>query len=444
MGRSIRLTVWFLLITAGIMCYCSFPVQGGLPQEQTVAFIPIQGTIDPGLENYVERSLEQAAKEGAAAVILELDTPGGYIKSATKIRRLLDRFPGRVYAFINPKAASAGAYLALAAEEIYMVPASTMGAAEPGLLGVGEVGEKQLSDWDSEMRSMAERRERDPAVASAMVRKELAIPGIVEEGKLLSFTAAEALSAGYSEGTVVDRAEMLHLLNLSGAEIMEFSPGVVDNLITWTTNPVIATILLIIGIGGLILEVFTAGFGAAGLLSMLAFTIYFGGHIAAEMAEYWVALLFIFGVAMLLTEAFMPGLGIFGIAGLGATVSSIVLAASSVKTGLIMLALALLLAGVFAFFAFRFFERRGALRHIFLADAELPELGYVAAAHRADLLGKEGKAVTSLRPAGTVEIEGRRVDVVSEGGFIPSGEKVKVIFVEGMRVVVRSLKTGDS
>jgi len=415
------------------------PLTTGTADNQAVAVIEISGTIDPGTKSYVNYALREAERLNAVAVIMEFDTPGGYINSAEAIRRLMDEYDKPVYAFIRPNAISAGAYLALAADAIYMVPGSTIGAAEPRYLGLGEVDEKELSFWEKEMSGMAERRDRDPRIAAAMVRRDLAIEGLVEEGVLLTLTANEAFEVGYSEGTVADKDELLQILGLPDAHWHRIDSRISDSLVSWTTNPVVGTILLMIGLGGLILEVITAGFGAAGILSMAAFALYFGGNIAAGMAEYWVLFLFVFGVALILVEAFMPGFGIFGVAGLVSTLVSIVLAAISVQTGLVMLLISMVLAAIFSVLAFRFFARRGALRHIILSEEEKAELGYVAPPDQKNLVGREGAAVTALRPSGAATIDGKRIDVVSEGAFIPSGEAVIVDRVEGVRVIVRRL-----
>lgn len=436
MARVLRLAIWFCFAAAGLLM---FTAESGAGNSARVAVIPVQGTVDPGMVNFVRRSFEAARQEDAAAVILKMNTPGGYIASAEAIKVAMDDFPGPIHALVKPKAISAGAYLALSADTLYMVPGATMGAAAPRAMGGMAVDEKTLSWWEAEMRSAAERRGRDPQVAAAMVRPEIAIPDLVEQGELLTLTAAEALETGYSEGTVSDLGALLDQLNLSDAVIQEFQPTFTDNMVRWVTNPTVATILLMIGLGGLILEITTAGFGLAGLLSMIAFALFFGGHIAAGLAEYWVLFLFIFGVALMLVEAFFPGFGVFGIVGLLATVASIVLATASVQIGLIMLAVALILAGVLSALTFRFFTRRGVLRHIILSDEERSELGYVAPVDRKHLLGLEGKALTPLRPAGVADIAGQRVDVVSEGGYIAAGGALKVVQVEGVRVVVRSL-----
>ncbi len=437
MSGQKRVILWIFFLLTGLIILV--PLSAAETTGETIVAIDISGTIDPGTVSYVARAFDEARAQAAVAVVLELDTPGGFINSAMSIKRLMDEYDRPVYAFINPNAISAGAYLALAADEIYMVPGSTIGAAEPSYLGVGEVDEKQLSVWEKEMAAMAERRGRDPGIASAMVRKDMAIEGLVDEGILLTLTAGEAYEVGYSEKIVGNRDELLEAVGLPGAQWRPVETRGTDSLVSLITNPVVGTILLMIGFGGLALEVLTAGFGAAGIIGLAAFALYFGGNIAAGMAEYWVLILFAFGVGLMLVEAVMPGFGVFGLAGLISTIVSIVLAAVSIQTGLIMILVSLVLSGVFAVLSFRFFARRGALRHIILSEEETADLGYVASLDQKDLVGKKGVAVTSLRPSGAAEIEGKRIDVVSDGSFIPAGEAVLVDRVEGARVVVRSL-----
>ncbi len=439
--RLIRVILCLACLTTGLIFMV--PLSGIAVNNDTVMVIEIKGTINPGTTSYVGYAFEQASSNGAAAVVLEFDTPGGFIDSAEGIRRLIDDYEEPVYAFVRPNAISAGAFLALAADAIYMVPGSTIGAAEPRYLGLGEVDEKTLSFWEKEMAGMAERQDRDPEIASAMVRRDIAIEGLVEEGVLLTLTAGEALEVGYSEGTVADKSELLELIGLPGAQWQPVDVRVSDILISWTTNPVVGTILLMIGIGGLILEVISVGFGAAGILSLAAFALYFGGNIAAGMAEYWVLFLFFFGVALMLVEAFMPGFGVFGIAGLISTLASIVLAAASVQTGMVMLLISIVLSTVFSIVAFRYFASRGALRHIILSEEERADLGYIAPLDQKNLVGLEGLTVTALRPSGAATIDGRRIDVVSEGAYIPAGEAVVVDRVEGVRVIVRLMQKED-
>ncbi|HHX77435.1 MAG TPA: nodulation protein NfeD, partial [Firmicutes bacterium] len=410
--------------------------------EKTVCIIPLEGPVEKGLTSFLNRSFREAARENADVVILEIDTPGGYLDAAFDISKLIQRQEVPIYAYITHKAYSAGAYLALSCERIYMSLGSVMGAAEPRSFFGGEeaVDEKTVSAFEGAMRSAAEARGRKPEIAAAMVRKELAIEGVVEEGRLLTLTEQKAKELNYSEGTFNTRNELLAGLGLEDARIVETKEGAAEKLARLVTNPSVATILLTIGITALILEVMTAGFGLAGIISILAFALFFGGHIFAGLAGYEVLALFMLGVVLLLIEAFIPGFGIIGIAGILAVGAAVAVTVGDTGRGLSMFLVSLILSGILIAIAFTFFAKKGLFRSIVLNYREDKELGYVGPRSFTDMVGKRGKTVTPLRPAGIVMIEGGRYDVVSDGGFIPAGQEVYVSSVEGMRLVVKPLE----
>ncbi len=431
---------FFLLV---LFCFVFF-FANPAAAENVVFTISVTDEIGPGWLQFLERSLEEAGDSNAAAVVLDFDTPGGYIDTAIEARKLLDKTPYPVYAYVNPHALSAGAYLALSADKLFMAPGSTIGAAELRVLGSTEpVDEKVLSSWESEMRAMAERRGKDPELAAAMVRREMAIEGIVESGKLLTLTAREAEDLHFSDGTAVSVDEVLELVDLDNAGVYSLAPSAWDRMSGWLINPLVATVILTLAFIFLILEVLTAGFGIAGLLSILFFGLYFGGHFFAGVSGWPAIFLFILGVVLLLVEAFIPGFGIFGAAGLVAVFASIVLSSVSAVTGLRTLLLSLLLSGVAGYLAFKYFQRKGILRRFIHQESSTRELGYRSSSDVTFLQGKQGLTVTPLRPAGIVEVDGSRYNVVSEGAYITAGEPVEIIKVEGNRVVVRSIKKGE-
>ncbi|NLC11343.1 MAG: nodulation protein NfeD, partial [Firmicutes bacterium] len=344
-----------------------------------------------------------------------------------------------VYAYINQRALSAGSFLALSTDGFFMAPGSTIGAAEPRYMGGSSVADpKFLSAWEARMRGAAERQGKDPLLAAAMVNKELEVEGVVEKGELLTLTSGEAERLAFVDGIVSDKDELCSLIGMPAARIISFTPSAAERITGFVTNPAVATLLLALGITAMVIEILTAGFGVAGLLSILCFSLYFGGHFMAGIAGWEAILLFLLGLALLLVEGFIPGFGIFGLGGLLALAASIVLAAVTAAQGVKMLLLSLLLSAVLIFFAFRFLQKKGLLRKFILQEAAKKELGYVATANREELVGLQGKTITPLRPAGKALIGGEQVDVVSEGGFIPANSKIYVQKVEGMRVVVRS------
>jgi len=406
-------------------------------ESATVYIIPVKGQIEPGWLLFLKRSLKEARESGAQAVILEVDTPGGFIDTAQEAKKLLDELTIPVYGLVNNDALSAGAYLTLATDGFYMTPGSTIGAAEPVLLTGKEVDEKILSFWEAEMRSTAEKQGKDPLIAAAMVRRPLAIEGLVREGELLTLTTVQAEKISFSDGTVNSVEELLDKVNLSGSNIIYSSATFWERLSGWLINPIIATILLMMGFFFMVVEIMTPGFGVGGLLSLIAFGLYFGGHFLTGVSGWPAIFLFGLGIILLLIEAFIPGFGIFGISGLIAVIIAIVLAAASTASGIYTLLVSLFVAAIASFIAFKYLQRKGALKRIVLLESATREAGFSSSADYTYLLGKEGKTVTPLRPSGMVEIEGKRYDTISESGYIDSGEMVEVGKVEGYRIVVR-------
>lgn len=409
--------------------------------SMAVFVITVKGEIGPSWLLYLERSLAEAEEAGAQVIILDMDTPGGFVDSALQAREYLKEYDGLVYAYVNPRALSAGAYIALTADEIYMAPGSTIGAAEPRLAGSGEItDEKFLSSWEAEMRGVAELRDRDPRLAAAMVRREMEIEGLVDAGKLLTLTAKEGEIQGFSEGTAESLSAMLELTGLSSSPVVRTTPTPWEQLVGWLINPVVATAILSLAFIFLFVEILTAGFGVSGLLSILCFGLYFGGHLFSGVSDWPAVFLFLFGVILILVEAFMPGFGIFGIGGLVAVAASIVLSAATAVEGMRILIYSFFLSAVVSYFAFRYFHRRGMLRRFILIDQATREGGYSSASSMEHLLNKEGVTITPLRPSGIVEIENSRYDVVSEGSYVPDGNKIKVVRIEGSRIVVRAMQ----
>ena len=443
-GKTLNLKSFFFLI---ILIYSLLPAFHGsnnysgtvFGDEESVIIIEIKGTIDPGMYNYVQRSLNNAISKGAPTVFLILNTPGGYINTALDIREIMDSYPGKINAYVQHQAISAGAYLALASDAIYLSPGSSIGAAEPRGLTGESVDEKSLSFWEGAMRTLAKRNQRDPDIAAAMVRSEIEIEGLVEKGKLLTLTSEEALDYGYSEGTYESLNALLDTLGLGTKRIVESKPTFFDTIISWSTNPLIATLLLAIGIGGIVLELFTLGFGIAGIVGLSSFALYYSSHILGGLAGYEVIFFFLVGIVLLLIEAFIPGLGVFGIGGALSVSVSIVLAASTLEAGIAMLLGSMFLSGLVSFFSLRLLSRKGVLRKIILEDSATKEQGYTSSPSMQDFEGREGITLTALRPSGTVDIDGKRVDAVSEGQYIVKNAKVKVVKIEGIRVVVREV-----
>ncbi|HXE58204.1 MAG TPA: NfeD family protein [Gemmatimonadales bacterium] len=421
----------------------------GLPpaaaQERVVYRIPITGTIEHGLAPYVARSLREAQANGAAAAYLDIDTPGGRVDAAERIADAVRAAPFPVYAYVNPRAFSAGAMVALASDGIYMRPGGVLGAATP-VDGQGtKAPEKYVSAMRAEFRALAEEQGLDPRIAEAMVDESLGVPGLVEPGRLLTLSTAEALRIGYARGQPADQAALLRAIGLAGARVV--TPGVnwAESLVRFLTDPLVAPLLLSIGLLGILAELKTGAGGIGLAVGLGSLALFFGSNLIVGLAGWEEVILLGLGLIALAVEAFvLPGFGIAGVLGLVALGSALVLAmvgrlptfTDVLRASAVLGASLLITAAVFVAWL-RHLPNSGRFAGFLLRSATASDQGFLAAPVRHDLVGREGVALTDLRPAGLATVGDERLDVVTEGEFVASGSRVRVVRSEGYRHVVR-------
>jgi membrane-bound serine protease (ClpP class) len=428
---------------------------GAAPSAQTgrpvVYVVPIAGVIDLGLAPFVSRVLEEAAAAQATAVILDINTFGGRVDAAVLIRDALLQARVRTIAFVNKRAISAGALISLAAETIAMAEGGTIGAATPVEIGspggpAQPVAEKTVSYMRKEFRATAESRKRPPLLAEAMVDADVEIPGVIEKGKLLTLTTEEALQQKLADVRANSLATVLQTLDLEGAEVRTASPTWAETLVRFLTHPVVSSLLMTLGILGLIVEIRTPGFGIPGAIGILSLGLFFWGHWLVQLAGWEELLLVGVGLVLLALEVFViPGFGLPGLLGLVALLGGLGLSLvgagatwEAILTALGWVALAVLLALAVSLALLRVLPRLPWGRRLILETELLAGVaGASAPEHEQRWLGKSGTTMTPLRPAGIAHLNDERVDVVSEGGFIEAGQAIDVIRVDGNRIVVR-------
>ena len=435
-----------LLLTGFLLAVPS--ARSGLSQEQLVYRIPISGPIENGLAPYVARVLAAAKAAGARAAVLDIDTPGGRIDAA---ERIVDAVRGAglpVYALVNPRAYSAGAMVALATQGIYMTAGGVIGAATP-VDGHGtKASEKIVSAMRGEFRALAEAHGLDPKVAEGMVDESVDIPGVKPAGKLLTLTTDEAVRLGYAKGVVPDVAGLLAAVGFPGARVESLDLNWAEMAVRFLTSPLVSPLLLSLGMLGLIFEIKAGHFGIGAVASLTSLGLFFGSGVLLGLAGWEEVILLALGFVALGVEAFiLPGFGVAGVIGLGLVATSIVLAlvgttptgGDLVQAGAI-LATALVITASVLFAWIRHLPHSARFRRVTLQDGHAAVDGYVSAPARGDLVGQSGKAVTDLRPSGTAEIGAERVDVVTEGEYVPMGASVTVLRSEGYRHIVRAVK----
>jgi membrane-bound serine protease (ClpP class) len=438
---------------AAVAVFCLLAGGTAVPAQtpRPIVYVaPIEGMIDLGLAPFVERVLREAAEAKAAAVILEINTFGGRVDAAVIIRDALLRSPLRTVAFVNKRAISAGALISLAAGTIVMADGGTIGAATPVQVGAPGGGaqpveEKTVSYMRKEFRSTAESRKRPPELAEAMVDPDVAIAGVVDKGKLLTLTTAEALAHKVADFRADSLEAILPRLDAAGADVRRVSPNWAEQLVRFVTHPVLASILMTVGILGIIIELRTPGFGIPGALGLTSLGLFFWGHSLVRLAGWEELLLVTVGVLLVALEVFViPGFGVTGVLGLLAIVAGLTLSligagatAELMLHATALVALSLLVALVAAFALLRLLPHVPYARSLVLETGLGSWAGY-ASAPESDRrwLGKRGAAVSPLRPAGIAEFDGERVDVVSQGDYIEPGARIEVIRVDGNRIVV--------
>ena len=228
-------------------------------------YIKIEGQINLGLPNYIERIITMANEQQAGAVILEINTPGGRVDAALQIRDAIFDAEVPTIAFINREAASAGALISLSCEKIYMAPGSSIGAVTPVDQTGKKASEKMFSYLRSVMRSIAQRNKRPVDIVESMVDEDIEVPGVIEKGKLLTLTGEEAVKHKIADGMADDINDLLNQLKLEPKGMIRTKINWSEKLVYFLTNPIISSLLLTIGMLGLIFEVRSPGWGVGEL-----------------------------------------------------------------------------------------------------------------------------------------------------------------------------------
>jgi len=329
-----------------------------------------------------------------------------------------------------------------------MRPGAVIGAVTP-VDGEGtRASEMIVSAMRSSMRSLAEARGLDPAIAEAMVDEDIEIPGLIEAGKLLTLTTEEAVNLGYAI-QVEDWDALLEELGISGNEVIDQEVNWAERIVRFFSHPIVAPFLLSIGFLGLLVEIRTPGLGIPGLVGVLALGLFFDSHFIVGLAGLEGVLLFLLGAVLLLVEAFfIPGMGVLGLAGALAVVAGVYMSmlgglptmGDFTRSGLVLsFSLVMAIAGGGYIMKRTPSNQRLKTLGIFLGESTSKESGFVSADLRTELVGMEGVAITDLRPSGTGLFGEERLDVVSDSEWIEHGTPIRIISSEGYRHLVRPI-----
>lgn len=445
---------------------------GEIQTDQKLVYkLNIKENIAPAIWRQTQQAFEAADSLNADLMLIHMNTYGGTVLDADSIRTKILNSPIPVYVFIDNNAASAGALISVACDRIYMRKGSSIGAATV----VNQTGEKMPDKYQSYMRSIMRataeshgkdtiieqqdtilRWKRDPRIAEAMVDEDVYIEGIIDTGKILTFTPLEAVKYGFCEGIVENVEELMDEAGYENYEIVEYKPTGLERLIGFLVNPVVSGILIMAILGGIYFEMQTPGIGFPLIIAVLAAITYFAPLYLEGLAANWEIIIFVVGLILVAIEIFVfPGFGVAGISGIVLAFSGLVLSLignvhfnfDGVEPRQVMVALSTVVIATFTGFVLSlwlskrlFTTQSGVLKNLSLQDVQKREDGYVSIDIRLmDLKGKEGIAHTVLRPSGKVKIEGTVYDAASELGMIEKGEAIKVVRVETTQVYVEKI-----
>jgi membrane-bound serine protease (ClpP class) len=545
MNRMIRIACLSLALALGAT---GQNPENSAEAEPYVVICPLiteQGTmIDDGILVLVNRAIAEA--HGAEAIIFIIDTPGGRLDSAIEITKSILKAPCRTIAYVEGMGAiSAGAIISYSCDDIFMAPASTIGASQvvqmPVMPGIGEVqpaSEKETSFLRSKIAALGEEKGHNPALGMAMVDKDIeliavprgdgtfdvyatnagqtgnkssgaaALTDIVEKieestqfdlGPLKEFVEGlggskdtgptkgeEAVQAAIASG--MEGAHIVvgpdKLLTLTPDEAIKYRLAkleyrTLDNLLRgegledmrrvdleltwseelfrWLTSPYVSSILLMLGFGGLYVEIRTPGFGLPGIVGIVAFALFFGARSVIGLSDWIDLLLVLVGLILIAIEVFvLPGFGIAGVLGILSLMAGLYLSFTfsdfsfsdyswsydRLRDAGKTVTLTTVGLCVVTALVWKLFPHTPAYGRLVLAEAQDAKEGYSVQSEqdRETSIGLRGVATSMLRPAGRGRFGDKTYQVVSRAEFIEDGTPITIVEVEGNRYVVDRLK----
>jgi membrane-bound serine protease (ClpP class) len=411
----------------------------------------IKENIAPPAVRRAKLAFEEADSLGADFILLHMNTYGGMVDAADSLRTRIMQSRIPVIVFIDNNAASAGALISIAADRIYMRPGGNIGAATVVDQSGEVVPDKFQSYMRSMMRSTAEAKGRDPDIAQAMVDPSIEIDGVIEEGKVLTFTASEAMRWGFCEGMAENIPEVLEQMGIENHELVEQSLPLIERIIAFLISPVVSGLLIMLILGGIYFELQSPGIGFPILLAISAALLYFFPLYIEGLTTHYEIILFVLGFVLIAVELFaIPGFGVTGVLGAILVISGLALAmvgnqgfdftgvpASEVLRAFLIVIIAFFFSLVGSFYLGRKLFTTNRFGELALQTVQNTNDGYTSAdANKKALLGKTGTAFTMLRPSGKVEVDDEVYDATALTGFIDKGEAVKVVKYETSQIFV--------
>jgi membrane-bound serine protease (ClpP class) len=407
--------------------------------SQQVVVMKIDGIINPAASAFVERGIEKAREKNAECLIIQMDTPGGLLKSTRVIVSSFLESKIPIVVYVSPggaQAGSAGVFITMAAHIAAMAPGTNIGAAHPvDMEGKMDsvMSEKVTNDAAAFIRTIAEKRNRNLKWAESAVRKSQAIT----ETEALDTNVIDLIAKNLDDllsqidTKQVETVNGMVTLHTKGARIEQMEMGWVERLLDILSNPNIALILFQLGTIGLLLELYNPGSIFPGIVGVISLVLAFYSMHTLPINYAGLALI-IFGIILFLLEIKIISHGMLAIGGVVSTfMGSIMLIRTSSILELAELSWSVILASVIisAFF-FTFILGLG-----IKAQRRKPTTGTEG------LTGETGDVIETLKPAGVVRVHGEIWTAESLSGTIQKGNRIRVVRINGLKLLVEPITT---
>lgn len=470
-----KLLLQFVAALSFLASAITVPAQNPAEAGKVVYIVPIRDQIATPVVYVIRRGVKQAMEAKADALVLDMDTHGGALSSTTEIVEALEKFKGLTVTYVNRNAFSAGAFIAVATQKIYMAPQSVIGAAAPimmgpagGVEGMPDTVERKMTSGVSALvRTSAEKNGHNIEVIEGMINKnkEVIIDGEVinEKGEILTLTNLQA-EKKYGDdqkpllslGTVESIDELIGQLGFTGAKIIRVDPTGAERVASWLTA--IGPLLLLIGIVGVYIEMKTPGFGIPGIVGVVSFILYFaGGYVAGLSGLEW-TVVFVIGLALFLLEIFVfPGTLFIGLIGGAMMLAALVMAMvdfypgmpavpnfAALQKSLFNVLIAFAVAIVLILALSRYLLHVPMFNRLVAGGASGAASDRQVAQTQKSRLGEIGMTVSPLRPGGKAQFGESILDVISQGEMIPRSTKVRVIGFSGTDAIVEVAESAAS
>ena len=479
-NTSLILAVWLSLA----FCLTAWAGPG------KVYVVPVRGTVEPGMAAYIKRALDSITEDKDAVVVFEMDTFGGRVDAALDIVEAISVLPKeRTVAFVEKRAISAGALIALASGTLIMKDHTLIGDCAP-IIQAGdetkEAGEKIQTVLRAQFRTLAKRNGYPEVLAEAMVSKEMEVfqiesggqtrfmdktdyeelsaeekkqisgkKTVVAQGELLTMDDHEARMLSFSKASVKDLENALAFLGLADRDRVVIHESWSEQLVRMI-QPFLP-ILMLIGIGAIYTEIKAPGFGLPGIIGIVCLGLVFFNQYLVGLADYTELMMLMAGVLLLGVEVFvLPGFGIAGVAGLGMIALGLVLSFQGFvlpdpdmpwESGIMLKNFGMVMGSFLGALLVSFSLVRFVLPHFSrlvkgpYLTASLEQARVFSDNALPVSVGDTGVTLTPLRPSGKVKINSEKMEAMTQGDFIGPNLPVRVLAVTRNQVVVREIES---